>query len=88
MANKNVKFITEDEARSAGIDDASLKIKELAANQKISVNISSEQLEALQSQWDSWDNTRPAEITFLVDGKTEAKLKVAAYAYRNTTCCA
>ena len=88
MKNKDVKFFTEDEAKKAGIDNASLKIKELAANQKISVNISADQLEALQRQWDSWDNSKPAEITFLVDGKTEAKLKVAAYAYRGDTCCA
>lgn len=88
MENKNVKLISEEEAVKAGIDDASLKIKELAARQKISVNISADQFDALQKQWDSWDNSKPAEITFIIDGRVEAKLKVAAYAYRKTTCCA
>lgn len=88
MEGKKVTMITEEEALKAGVDEASLKIKELAAKQKISVNITADQFEALQKQWDKWDNSKPAEITFIIDGRIEAKLKVAAYAYRKTTCCA
>jgi hypothetical protein len=45
-------------------------------------------MRAIQSQLTRWNNAKPAELSFLVEGKTRAKFRVAAYAYRGDTCCA
>ena len=77
-----------EEGKDVTSKEANDKIKELAEKQKIVVNVSLDQMQSLQRQWVNWDNNEPAEITFMIDGKTEAKLKVAAYSYSGKTCCA
>ncbi len=70
------------------IDESAKIVKELAEDQKIQIHLSPEQYQILEKGWGRYDNSKPAQITFVVDGKDEAQLKVAAYTYRKTTCCA
>jgi hypothetical protein len=44
--------------------------------------------EAIVSQWQLADNTRPAELTFKVESEPQTSLRVAAYAYYGDNCCA
>ncbi|MFA0963813.1 hypothetical protein AB9P05_18555 [Roseivirga sp. BDSF3-8] len=69
------------------IDESAKMIKELAADQKIQVKLSEEQYAALEEHWHNWDPKKPAQLTFIVDGKERADIKVAAYTYRGDTCC-
>jgi hypothetical protein len=68
-------------------DEASLAIKKLAAKQKITVQLSEEQLNAILSKWNEGDPRQPAQITFRAGRKTVIDLKVAGYRYRGDTCC-
>lgn len=70
------------------IDESAKMVKELAEDQKIKINLSPEQFEAITRGWKSYDFSKPAQITFVVEGKNEAGLKVAAYTYSGSTCCA
>ncbi len=70
------------------IDESAKIVKKLAQDQKISIQLTAEQYQILEQGWGNYDNSKPAQITFVVDGKKEAELKVAAYTYRSTTCCA
>jgi hypothetical protein len=83
-----VQWISEADAEQLGIDEGSKIVKQLAAQQKIDVKLTEDQMEAIRSQLKRWDNKRPAEISFLVKGEPKAKFRVAAYAYRRRTCCA
>ena len=70
------------------IDESAEMIKKLAEDQKNQVHLTTEQYEILEKGWNNYDNSKPAQITFVVNGKDAAELKVAAYTYRQTTCCA
>jgi hypothetical protein len=83
-----VTWLSKETVDQLGIDEGSKIVKELAAQQKINVKLTEEQMEAIRSQLKRWDNKRPAEISFLVEGEEKAKFRVAAYAYRRRTCCA
>lgn len=67
--------------------EASKIVKEEAEHQKVHINLSSEQMEAIRSQWIK-DPNRPAQIIFTVDDKTVGDMKVATCPYFGTTCCA
>jgi hypothetical protein len=83
-----VRWIGGAEATRAGVDRGSKLVKRLAAKQKFKVKLTASQMKAIQSQLKRWDNTRPAELTFLVRGELQSRFRVAAYAYRGDTCCA
>jgi hypothetical protein len=83
-----VKLISNSEAARLGIDAGSKAVKRLAAKQKFKIKLTTSQMRAIQSQLTRWNNAKPAELSFLVEGKTRAKFRVAAYAYRGDTCCA
>jgi len=70
------------------IDESAKMIKELAEDQKVKINLSPEQYRAIEKGLESYDHSKPAQITFIVEGKNEAGLKVAAYTYSGSTCCA
>lgn len=78
--------MTDDKQRM--IDESAKMIKELAADQKIEISLSEDQYAALEKHWQNWDPKKPAQLTFMVDGKERADIKVAAYTYRGSTCCA
>jgi hypothetical protein len=86
--DQEVRWISAAEAHRAGIDAGSKIVKRHAAKQKFKVKLTASQMETIRSQLKRWNNTKPAEITFLVKGQTAAKFRVAAYAYRGDTCCA
>jgi len=44
-------------------------------------------MEQLVCQWQSGDNTKPSELIFQVEGRTQSSLRVAAYAYDGGSCC-
>lgn len=73
--------------RGLGPDEASELVKRYAEEQKVRVNITNEQMEAIRSQWIN-DPNRPAQITFVVDGTPVGEMKVATCPYWSTTCCA
>lgn len=50
--------------------------------------MSEEQLKSILDQWDDKDPKMPAEVSFHVGEREMIKLKVAAYRYRGSTCCA
>ena len=70
------------------IDESAKIVKDLAQDQKIEIQLTPEQYKVLEKGWNNYDNSKPAQITFVVNGKDEAELKVAAYTYRSSTCCA
>lgn len=74
-----------DDQRSTGL---SAQIKQEAERQRITVELTEEQLEALRAAWDDGDPKAAAQITFLVKGKPVAEMAVAGYRYRGDTCCA
>jgi hypothetical protein len=78
-----------DESKYAemGPDDASKLVKKFAADQKISIELSEEQMEAILKAWNEKDPRMPAEITFHVGNRVVADLKVAGYRYSGDTCC-
>jgi hypothetical protein len=45
-------------------------------------------METILRQWQSADNSKPAELTFVVEGRDRVSLRVAAYAYYGDSCCA
>jgi hypothetical protein len=69
-------------------DEASRIIKKFAAKQKITVQLTQEQVDAILAKWNEGDPQLPAEITFRVGRKKIIDLKVAGYRYRGDTCCA
>ena len=66
---------------------ASQVVKRAAERQKAEIQISAEQMEAIRSQWID-DPNRPAELTFVVEGRPVGELKVATCPYWSDTCCA
>jgi hypothetical protein len=88
MTPDEPKRISEEEAERLGIDEGSKLVKELAKEQRISIQLTPEQMDAILSQWAGLDNSKPAEITFEVSGRDHANLKVASYGYFSDTCCA
>ncbi len=67
---------------------ASEVIKQIAVKQKIKIQLTQEQMDAILKQWNDKNPMMPAEITFYADRKEVANLKVAGYRYRGNTCCA
>lgn len=72
---------------SSEYDDLSRRVKSEAARQRISIELSEDQLNALRAAWDEGDPTAPAQLTFLVKGREIAEMAVAGYRYRGDTCC-
>jgi hypothetical protein len=70
-----------------GPDEASRLIKKYAAQQKIRIELTEEQMTAILKQWDDQNPRAPAEITFYVGDRATAELQVASYRYRGDTCC-
>lgn len=85
---KDPTWFSPEEAEKQGIDDASKEIKRAAEKQPVRITLTEEQMDALRQQWGDLDNGKPAEITFDVEGRVAGKLRVAAYGYFSTTCCA
>ncbi len=88
MAKDEPYLISPEEAEKMGIDEGSKMVNKLAKDQRISIELTPEQMDAILSQWRSADNTKPAELTFTVEGETQTSLRVAAYAYYGDSCCA
>jgi hypothetical protein len=61
--------------------------KQLAAKQKIRIDLTEEQLKAITDQWKVKSPNAPAEISFHVGERKAASLKVASYSYWGDTCC-
>jgi hypothetical protein len=80
---------SEHSSEKAGMssEEASRVIKRLAENQKVSIELTQDQLDALLKQWDDANPREPAQISFYVDRKELANLTVAGYRYRGDTCC-
>ncbi len=88
MQYEEIEEITTERADELGIDSGSKAVKELAANQKITISLPDEVIEEIKQQLENWDTSKPAELVFVSGEQTRAKWRVAAYAYRRRTCCA
>jgi hypothetical protein len=77
----------QSSAGDIGPDEASRLIKRYAERQKIRVELTDEQMDAILGKWDEQDPRMPAEITFYVGDRPVAELRVAGYRYRGDTCC-
>jgi hypothetical protein len=89
-AKKTAKTATRKTAAAApalSAKQASRIIKKYAEDQKIQVELTPEQLDALMGRWNDMDPTKPAQVTFVVKGKPISAFAVAAYRYRGDTCC-
>lgn len=75
-----------DADRMSHVEAASV-IKRAAEEQKIAIELTEEQMEALLAQW-SGDPQRPAQITFRLRNRAHIELPVASCAYWGSTCCA
>jgi hypothetical protein len=69
-------------------EEATRVLKEHAAKQRISIELSDDQVRAILDQWEDADPREPAEITFVVEKRPELSFTVAGYRYRGDTCCA
>ena len=69
-------------------DLASAVIKKYAAKQKIRIQLTPDQMDAILAKWNDRNPKMPAEITFYAGKREIVNLKVAAYRYRGDTCCA
>lgn len=67
---------------------ASEVVKRHAKGNQVALDISQETLDSLLDSWRKGDPSRPAEITFVVEGREVGNLKIAACAYFHDTCCA
>lgn len=70
------------------VDEASRVIKQHASQQRLTIELTEEQLSALQEQWKRGDPGKPAEIIFHVGKREIGELRVATCAYIGDTCCA
>jgi hypothetical protein len=68
-------------------EEASKIIKRLAAKQKIKVRLTEEQFAAITRNWKRMNPKEPAEITFYIQNRGKAGLKVASQSFWNDTCC-
>lgn len=68
-------------------EEASQIVKRFAAKQKVAIELTQDQLDALLRQWDDVDPRQPAELTFYVERKEQSNLTVAGYRYKGDTCC-
>jgi hypothetical protein len=68
-------------------EEASRVIKRAAANQKIELVLTEDQMSQLLQQWNG-DPSMPAQINFIVGNKPLIQLPVASCAYFGDTCCA
>lgn len=82
------KDMRETDIRNKDQADLSKQVKELAAEQPLTLELTEQQLEGLRALWDKGDPRKPAQITFMVQGKPLAEMAVAGYRYRGDTCCA
>jgi hypothetical protein len=69
-------------------EEATRVLKEHATRQRISIELTDEQVRVILDQWDDADPREPAEITFYVEKRPEMNFTVAGYRYRGDTCCA
>lgn len=68
--------------------EVSSLLKQEAARQPVTIRLTDEQLDALRSQWAALDPSRPAAVTFEVDGRPVGDFRIASCAYWGDTCCA
>jgi hypothetical protein len=68
-------------------NDLSQRLKKEAERQRVTVELTEEQLESLKAAWNQGDPTAPAVVTFLVKGKPAAEMAVAGYRYAGSECC-
>jgi hypothetical protein len=69
-------------------EEVSASLKRLAEQQPVTIKLSADQISTLKDQWRSLDPSRPAAISFEVEGRQVADFKVASCAYWGDTCCA
>jgi hypothetical protein len=67
---------------------ASETVKRHASGNRVELEISADAFEALMQGWRKANPNRPAEISFVVEGREVGNFKVAACAYTGDTCCA
>jgi hypothetical protein len=88
MAKDEPYLLSAEEAEKRGIDEGSKLVNKLAKEQRITIELTQDQMAILVRQWQSADNTKPAELIFRVEGRERTSLRVAAYAYFSGDCCA
>jgi hypothetical protein len=69
------------------VEEASRVIKEHASQQRVRVQLTDEQLQAIVEQWGKGNPREPAEITFYLAERPVGELRVAGCAYLADTCC-
>jgi hypothetical protein len=84
---KNASSRKKSSARKTRAQSAARLTKQLAAKQKIRIDLTQEQLRAITDQWTIKKPGSPAEISFHVGERKAATLKVASYSYWGDTCC-
>jgi hypothetical protein len=68
-------------------EELSKRIKELAARNEITIELTPEQADAIRKQWTDADPRTPARLRFVVETRDIAELAVAGYRYQGDTCC-
>lgn len=89
--NSESRQAHESAGAGQGIDDATRRIKDYAAEQKIAVKLSEEQMKAILGQLTGLDPSRPAEVSFVIEdaaAKRPAVWRIAVCSYWGDTCCA
>ncbi len=91
MAVKKLKKSPKSKKKSTGdpcADLASEVVKQYAARQKIRIELTKDQMEAILKQWNDKNPLMPAEVTFYAGRRPMVNIKLAGYRYRGDTCCA
>jgi hypothetical protein len=89
MAKKRAARTKRPSRKPAGpsLAAATTVLKREAAKQRIQVNLTQDQLDAILAAWNDADPRAPAEVTFVVAARPAIGLKVAGYRYKGDTCC-
>lgn len=87
MRKRASRRLRKQSVPRVGPEEASILIKKFAAQQRIEIRLTEEQMSAILEQWNEMNPRLPAEITFYAGRRAAANLKVAGYRYRGDTCC-
>ena len=85
---KGIRRLFRDLGGEPEPDEVSAHLKRYADQHPVTITLTPDQLDTLKEQWQRLDPRSPAAITFQVEGKPVADLKVASCAYWGDTCCA
>ncbi|MGY5210048.1 hypothetical protein [Nocardia gipuzkoensis] len=73
---------------SPDLRDLATRVKAEAEKNRVTIEVTEEQLDSIKAIWTERDRSVPATVTFFVKGRPAAEMSVAGYSYTDNICCA